>query len=100
MFNLLISYSEDSWTSSPTEFDRSRVAVEYTADEISERYKSLNQEVIEELKGFPSLFVTENESTESRIGRITDIRLRSSAVVIHFEFDAIFPPLPKGAKAI
>lgn len=97
MFNLLISYSEDSWTSSPTEFDRSRVAVEYTANEISERYKLLNQEAIEELKGFPSLFATENESTESRIGRITDIRLRSSAVVIHFEFDAIFPPLPKGA---
>lgn len=97
MFNLLISYSEDSWTSSPTEFDKSRVAVEYTADEISERYKSLNQEAIEELKGFPSIFVTENETTESRIGRITDIRLRSSAVVIDFEFDTTFPPLPIGA---
>lgn len=97
MFNLLISYSEDSWTSSPIEFDKSRVAVEYTADEISERYKHLNQETIEELKGFPSLFVTENESTESRIGRITDIRLRSTAVVIHFEFDPTFPPLPIGA---
>lgn len=97
MFNLLISYSENSWSDSPTELDRSRVAVEYTADEISERYKSLDESAIEELKGFPALFVTENETTESRIGRITEIRLRSSTVVIGFEFDPIFPPLPKGA---
>lgn len=97
MFNLLISYSEDSWSKSPAEFERSRVAVEYTADEISERYKSLDETAIEELKRFPALFVTEHEQTESRIGRITEIRLRPSTVVIGFEFDPIFPPLPKGA---
>lgn len=97
MFNLLISYAEDSWSESPTEFDKSRVAVEYTNDEISERYKMLNEQAIEELKSFPSLFVTENETTESRIGRITDLRVRSNSVVIGFEFDPIFPPLPKGA---
>ncbi|WLA12633.1 nucleotide-binding protein [Xanthomonas translucens] len=96
MFNLLISYSEDSWNTSPVEFDRSRVAVEYTADEISERYKALTPEAIEELKGFPSLFVTENEKTVSRIGRITDLRLRASSVVISFEFDPILPSLPIG----
>lgn len=97
MFNLLISYSENSWDNSPIEFDRSRVAVEYTANEISERYKSLNETAIEELKGLPTLFVIENEKTESRIGRITEIRLRTSTVIIGFEFDPIFPPLPKGA---
>jgi predicted nucleotide-binding protein len=97
MFNLLISYGEDSWSESSTEFDKSRVAVEYTADEISERYKLLNEQAIEELKSFPSLFVTENETTESRIGRITALRVRSNSVVIEFEFDPIFPPLPKGA---
>lgn len=97
MFNLLISYGEDSWSESPTEFDRSRVAVEYTTDEISERYKLLNDQAIEELKSFPSIFVTENETTESRIGRITDLRVRSNSVVIGFELDPIFPPLPKGA---
>lgn len=97
MFNLLISYTEESWSESPTEFDKSRVAVEYTADEISERYKLLDEQAIEELKSFPSLFVTENETTESRIGRITDLRIRSNSVVIGFEFDPILPPLPKGA---
>jgi hypothetical protein len=97
MFNLLIFSSKDSWAKSPTEFDRSRIAVEYTANEISERYKSLDETAIDELKRFPTLFVTENEKTESRIGRITEIRLRSSNVLISFEFDPIFPPLPKGA---
>lgn len=97
MFNLLISFHEESWSESPTEFDKSRIAVEYTVDEISERYKSLDQQAIEELKGFPTLFVTENESVESRIGRITDIRIRSRTVVIHFEFDSIFSALPIGA---
>lgn len=97
MFNLLISYSPDSWESSPYECDRSRAVVEYTADEISERYKFFDDAAIEELKSFPTLFVTENESVESRIGYITNIRLRNNSVVIEFEFDPILPPLPIGA---
>lgn len=97
MFNLLISSNPDSWSGDSYEFDKSRVAVEYTADEVSERYKSLDANAIEELKGFPTLFVTEREQTETRIGRITNIRVRYSSVLIEFEFDQIFPPLPQGA---
>lgn len=97
MFNLLISSNPESWSGDSYEFDKSRVAIEYTVDEISERYKSLDANAIEELKGFPTLFVTENEQTESRIGRITNIRLRSSTVLIEFEFDPLFPALPKGS---
>lgn len=97
MFNLLISSNPESWSGESYELDKSRVAVEYTADEISERYRSLDANAIEELKGFPSLFVTENEQTESRIGRITSIRVRSSTVFIEFHFDPIFPALPIGS---
>ncbi len=97
MFNLLIKYDEESWDSSPVEFNRARVAIEYTVDEISERYKSLNDSTIDELKSFPCLFVTENEVTESRVGYISSIRLRSNTVVIEFEFDQTLPPLPIGA---
>jgi len=97
LFNLIISYDPDSWSSSPQELHRSRVAIEYTADEISERYKNLDKDTIEELKGIPTLFVTENEATESRIGHVTNIRLRQNAVVFDFEFDDAFPPLPIGA---
>lgn len=97
MFNLLISYDPDNWKSSPYKCDRSRAVVEYTADEISERYKFFDESAIEELKSFPTLFVTENEATESKIGYITDIKLRNKSVVIDYQFDPILPALPIGA---
>jgi len=46
LFNLLISQKLDSWSSSCYEFDRSRAVVEYTANEISERYKFFNENTI------------------------------------------------------
>lgn len=97
MLNLLISYNPETWNSSPQEFDKSRIAIEYTANAISERYKFLDQKAVDELKSFPTLFVTENESTESRIGYITDIRVRQNTVIIHFDFDPILPSLRIGA---
>lgn len=97
MFNLIISCDPESWDSSPHELDRSRVAIEYTADEISERYKFFDDSAIEELKSFPTLFVTENESVESKIGYVTNIRLRQNSVVFDFEFDQSLPNLPIGA---
>ena len=71
MFNLIISYDPESWKSSPQELHKSRVAIEYTNDEISERYKHLDKGAIEELKSFPTLFVYENEEAESHIGYVT-----------------------------
>lgn len=97
MFNLLISADTEAWSRDSYEYDKSRVAFEYTVDEISERYRSLDTNAIEELKSFPTLFVTEHEQTESRIGRIKTIEVRSSTVYIEFEIDPIFPPLPKGS---
>lgn len=96
MFNLLIAYGPNSWDEGPFELERSRVAVEYTADEIAERYRTLDENAIEELKSFPALFVIENEEAESRIGYITGIRLRQNTVVFEFEFDPILPRLPVG----
>lgn len=99
MFNLLISYDPESWDAGTYSFDRSRVAVEYTVAEISERYKKISEKEIEELKSFPTLFVTENETRPSRIGYITDIKIRSTDIKIHFEFDNHFIELPTGCVA-
>lgn len=96
MFNLLISANPESWDSSPYEIERGRAVVEYTADEISERYKFFDDKAIRELKSFPCLFVIENEQRESRIGYLSNIRVRQSTVVIDFVFDPIFPPLLPG----
>ena len=97
MFNLFISGNPESWVSSPYELEKDRSVVEYTADEIRERYKSFDEKSIKELKSFPCLFVLENEQLESRIGYITDIRVRQNTVVIQFEFDSILPALRIGA---
>ncbi len=98
MFNLLISADPTSWDEeSSYELEKSRVAIEYTANEISERYKFLDKKAIEELKTFPTLFVIENEQTTSKIGYITDIRVRQKTVLIKFKFDSNFPELPIGA---
>lgn len=96
MFNLLISSNPESWDSSPYEIERGRAVVEYTAEEISERYKLFDEKAVRELKSFPCLFAIENEPRESRIGYITNIRVRQNTVVIDFVFDPIFPPLPPG----
>jgi hypothetical protein len=97
LFNLLISYNPETWDLSPYECDKSRAVVEYTADEISERYKFFDENAIEELKSFPTLFVTENEATESRIGYITNIKVINRSVVLDYELDPILPALPIGA---
>jgi len=94
---LFIDYDSESWGSSPYKCDRSRSLVEYTTTEISERYKDFTASAIEELKSFPTLFVVENESVESRIGYITNIKVSGRSVIVDFEFDSILPALPRGA---
>ena len=93
MFNLLIAANPESWDQNSYEMERSRAVVEFTANEISERYKFFDEKAIRELKSFPCLFVIENEKRESRIGYIKDIRVRQSTLVIEFEFDPILPIL-------
>lgn len=96
MFNLLITSDEDGWKNERHIMNRDRVIVEYTASEIVERYRKLTQESICELKKFPCLFVVESESIPSRIGYITNIRLRDKECVIEFKIDRSFPELPIG----
>jgi len=97
LFNLLIRCGSDSWQNSPVEFERGRVATEYTADEVSERYKSLDQYAIDELKSFPALFVCEGEPVASRVGYITEIKVRTTGVAVYFEFEPAISPLEPGA---
>jgi len=96
MFNFIVAGLPESWDSSPYEMDKSRVAIEYTANEISERYKDLNEKAIKELISFPCLFVIENEQRDTKIGYITGIRLRQTKVVLEFQVDPILPVLPRG----
>ena len=97
MFNLLISNGIESWNSGNYTFPKSRVVVEYTADEVSERFKALDPQAIAELKSFPTLFAIEDEEASTRIGWITDLRIRQNNVFVQFQFDPALPVLPSGA---
>jgi len=95
MYNLLIASSADAWDQGVFEFPVERVVREYTEDSISERYRDLSDEAIEELKLFPSIFAIEGEERPSRIGYITSIKNRPGRVRIEFIFDEAVPPLPE-----
>lgn len=97
MFNLLVSSDPKILDLTPYQYDRSRVAIEYTVDEISERYKFLDDDAIKELMSFPALFATECESSGSRIGYINKIKKRGNFVIIEYEFDPVMPKIPAGA---
>lgn len=97
MFNLLVSYDPKSWDLTPYKLDKSRVAIEYTDNEISERYKFLDNDAIKELMSFPALFATEGESSDSRIGYISKIKIKGKFVIVEYEFDPVMPPISAGA---
>ena len=99
MYNLLISACSDAWDQGVYEIDTARVAREYTEDSISERYRDLGPDAIDELKGFPSIFAIEGEEIPSRIGKITSIKKKPGNVRIEFKFDDTLPAIPAGFLA-
>ena len=60
MYNLLVSADEKSWDGMPFEIDLSRCIREYTDTEIVEKYQSLTEDVVREIKRFPCIFAYES----------------------------------------
>lgn len=99
MYNFLVASGPDAWDEGVYEFPRERVAIEYTEDSISERYRDLNDTLAEELKTFPTLFCVEGEEVPSRVGYITSVKLRPNRIRIEFRFRRSVKPLPSGFVA-
>ena len=95
MYHLLVKYGEDSWAKSPASIPRSRF-LEYTDDQTTSRFSELNEELIEELKEFPALFMCEGESSPSFIGKITRLRFRGNEIAVHFEKIQDIPDFEEG----
>jgi hypothetical protein len=98
LFNLLVTYNLEDWDLNPYEYDSSRFC-EYTIPEIKDRFKTLNEDVRNQLKEFCCLFMSEGESAPSRIGYIKDIKVKTQRIKIKYNFDPIFPPIPSGEIA-
>lgn len=101
MYNLLMAYDPEYWNKGSASWDYSRF-LEYTNDDIKERFKALTPEIIQELKTLPTLFTHEFSQLESaRVGWITDIQRRGNKLRISFSFDSTIPPItPEQLKSL
>ena len=95
MYNFLMAFGPSAWDQGVYEFPRDRV-FEYTDASIEERYKDLKPSVVEELKSIPTIFCVEGEEAPSRVGYLTDVKVKSGKVRIGFRFDPAFKPIQKG----
>jgi predicted nucleotide-binding protein len=97
MYNLLVTHGEEAWEENEYEFSRTRFC-EYTVEELQKRYQVVDIKTLEELKSFPTVFAYERDASPARLGRITEIRLRSNKdLAIKYEFDPIFPAFPSSS---
>ena len=60
MINFLMTSNENAWEQSPAFFPKDRILTEYLLPELKEKYGSLNENVIHELKDFPCVFAMKN----------------------------------------
>lgn len=93
MYNLFVANDVGRWDMSYFTYQIDRV-FEYTADNLSKRYKKFGTSARDELMNFPSLFAYEKHNQiDARIGWINNIKVTPTFVVIDHELDLSFPPI-------
>lgn len=81
-----------AWDMPTYELDRSRLG-EYTTHKMEERLKTLDTELLEELKALPALFAVEGTTHPWHMGHVRSVKLRGTRLVIQHEFDEAIPPI-------
>jgi len=85
MYNLFISFDENSWEGTPFEIDLSRCA-EYTDKELAEKYQDLTDNAVREIKRFPCIFGYEEPLKKNpKFGLIRSVTRRKSRVLVVYE---------------
>lgn len=94
MYNLLMSGGENTWDNPTWVLPYSRF-LEYTPEPIRVRFKSLSEQVIEELMRLPTLFMYEDfRCAPANFGQITAINQRNHDVTITLSLDHSVPAIP------
>ncbi|EMY7657589.1 TPA: toll/interleukin-1 receptor domain-containing protein [Serratia marcescens] len=94
MFNLLVSACEDDWNNPSWVISKSRF-LEYTDDNIKERFKNLSEDVINTLKTIPTFFMYEDyHRASAKIGQITEIQRRQTEIKITYAFNPAIKEIP------
>lgn len=96
-YNLIMHGDPNFWVAEngTVSFPKERF-LEYTEDSLKEQFKELTPQTIKAIKKLPTLFATEHEEANTRIGKIKDIKVNGANLVIQYEFDTNFFPLVKG----
>ena len=93
MYNLLMVYDASVWNLPSTEFSRSRF-LEYTEAGITADHRVLSLETVEKIKSYPCLFLEEQFNGVAKVGYIRNLRERSNAILIEYEFDDQIGEIP------
>lgn len=97
LYSLIMASVPEFYSGDKGEFNIPRERfLQYTEDHIKEQFQSLDQDAINRLKDLPTIFATEQEVTDARIGRITDIKVYSNNLRVKYSFDKDRYPLTKG----
>ncbi len=82
-----------AWDLPSTEYSKSRY-LEYTSDVVAEGHEALTLETVEKIKSYPCLFLQERFDGVAKVGYIRNIRERTNAILIEYEFDEQIGDIP------
>ncbi len=93
MYNLIVAYDAKSWQEPKGhhDFDRGRVAIEYTKNALRDAFK----DDLTKLTELPCLFAYEKgNEAPAQLGWLTKVEQRQNTVRIYFELQPDFPAVP------
>jgi hypothetical protein len=93
MYSLLMHGNDEKWDSGTADIERGRF-LEHTDEAIAQRFKSLDDKIITELKSYPVLFAYEiPQDRAARLGWISHIARHETLLKFKFHFDNRFDPI-------
>ena len=97
LYNMIMFGNPEIWSGNEgfVDLPRNRF-LEHTDDHLKNQFQSLDQNAINKLKTFPTLFAVEHEEADTRIGKITDIEVKQRNLRVHYKFSEEHYPLTKG----
>ena len=92
MYNLLVSWDEDSWNGEPWQTDVGRALHEYTDEAITKKFGALDEAAVDALKQLPCIFAYEaGNKKPPKFGVIRDVVKRQGQVRVEYELIPVDP---------
>lgn len=94
MYNLLVHGLDGHWDETPADLETSRFT-EFTVKPIKDQFTSLTPATIKRLMSLPCIFAYEDRHKQyARLGRITEIRIKTNKLQFSYSFEPKVKPIP------